>query len=86
MHTVFRLLASAAVVALATTPAIAQYYLYGNGWQQPPGRTQYSDPTRDGTIYRQSSPVMQGPNYDNNQTPPARSKGFGHSNGSYFGW
>lgn len=76
----------AAVVSLVTTPASAQYYLYGNGWQQPPGRTVYSEPTRDGTIYRRSSPVMQGPNYDYNQTPPPRSKGFGHSSGSYFGW
>lgn len=79
------LTAAAAVTTFAIAPAQAQIYGYGNGYRQPIQSGPVIRPTQSNTIYRQSYPVMQQPNFGQ----PRRMSnpgGFGYSSGSYFGW
>ena len=77
--------ATAAITAVFSQPAEAQMYGYGNSYQQnnQPGRL--SMPSQSGNIYRSNPPVMQQPNFGQQQRQPSQ-RGYGHSSGSYFGY
>ena len=79
------LTAAAAATTFGIAPAQAQFYGYGNGWRQPIQSRPVIQTTQSGVIYQPQRPVMQQPNFGQ----PRRLNnigGFGHSNGSYFGW
>lgn len=77
--------ATAAITAVFSQPAEAQMYGYGNSYQQNIQRGRLSMPSQSGGIYRSNPPVMQQPNFGQQQRQPSQ-RGFGHSNGSYFGF
>ena len=77
--------ATAAITAVFSQPAEAQMYGYGNSYQQNIQRGRISMPTQSGVIYRSHPPVMADPFIRQPQRQPSQ-HGFGHSNGSYFGF
>jgi hypothetical protein len=77
--------ATAAITAVFSQPAEAQMYGYGNSYQQNIQRGRLSMPSQSGGIYRSNPPVMQQPNFGQQQRQPSQ-RGFGYSNGSYFGF
>jgi hypothetical protein len=77
--------ATAAITAVFSQPVEAQMYGYGNSYQQNIQRGRLSMPTQSGGIYRSNPPVMQQPNFGQQQRQPSQ-RGFGYSNGSYFGF
>ena len=77
--------ATAAITAVFSQPVEAQMYGYGNSYQQNIQRGRLSMPTQSGGIYRSNYPVMQQPSFGQQQRQPSQ-HGFGHSNGSYFGF
>ena len=77
--------ATAAITAVFSQPVEAQMYGYGNSYQQNIQRGRLSMPSQSGGIYRSNPPVMQQPNFGQQQRQPSQ-RGFGYSNGSYFGF
>ena len=70
--------ATAAITAVFSQPAEAQMYGYGNSYQQnnQPGRL--SMPSQSGNIYRSNPPVMQQPNFGQQQRQPSQ-RGRSHA-------
>jgi len=77
---------TAALTAVATQPAQAQYYGNSNGWRQPGLSGPVIRPSQSGGLYQPTRPVMQQqPSYGQPRQLPSQ-RGFGHSSGSYFGF
>lgn len=77
--------ATTAASILASEPARAQVYGYGNGWRQPMQSGPVIQPSQSGSSYRRSYPVMQQPNFG--QPRRMNNPGsFGHRSGNTFGW
>ena len=77
---------AAAATAVVSAPAHAQYYGSGNGWQQPNPYRPVITPSQSGVRYRQNTPLMQQPGFNQPRRNNNNSGNFGHSSGSYFGW
>ena len=77
--------AAVSLAAVLAQPAQAQWYGYGNGWQQPRQSGPIMRPSQSGGIYQPYRPVMQQPNFGPQRQMPSQ-RGYGYRSGNYFGW